>query len=113
MREIGRDRGRSNFKLERHLNILKMAINNVLEICRQLEEKGTRVKLYLHPDKGNHGVGASRNLGLENATSPYIAFFDADDFYLPNRFDADKRVFAENPEADGVYNLIDLDIYLI
>ncbi len=85
--------------------------DNALEVCRQLAEKDSRVKLLQHPDKGNHGAGASRNLGLKNATCPYIAFLDADDFYLPNRFDADKRVFSENPEADGVYNALGVHFY--
>ena len=38
--------------------------DNALEVCRELAEKYDRVKLYQHPDKGNHGAGASRNLGI-------------------------------------------------
>lgn len=79
--------------------------DNALEVCKKLSEKYDRVKLYQHPDKGNHGAGASRNLGIENATSDFIAFLDADDFYLPNRFDAEKELF-KNPEVDGVYGAI-------
>ncbi len=85
--------------------------DNALEICRYLAEKDSRVKLLRHPDRGNHGAGASRNLGLQNASCPFIAFLDADDFYLPNRFETDKRVFAENPDADGVYNAIGVHHY--
>jgi glycosyltransferase involved in cell wall biosynthesis len=32
---------------------------------------------------------ASRNLGLAHATGEHIAFFDADDYYLENRFTND------------------------
>jgi glycosyltransferase involved in cell wall biosynthesis len=85
--------------------------DNALLVCLQLAAEHDRVKLFQHPDKGNHGAGASRNLGLENASCPFIAFLDADDFYLPNRFDADKRVFDENPDADGVYNAIGIHFY--
>ena len=85
--------------------------DNALEICQELEKKHERVKLFQHSDKKNHGAGASRNLGIKNATCPFIAFLDADDFYLPNRFDADKRVFEENHEAGGVYNAIDYHYY--
>src|SRR5687767_10956534 len=67
--------------------------DNALEVCRQLAEKNDRVKLFQHPDKGNHGAGPTRNLGLENATGDFIAFLDADDYYLPNRFDAEKELF--------------------
>lgn len=79
--------------------------DNALEVCRNLENKHSRVKLFQHPDKENHGAGASRNLGIEKATGDFIAFLDADDFYLPNRFDAEKKLF-ENQEVEGVYGAI-------
>lgn len=79
--------------------------DNALEVCKTLVEKHARVKLFQHPDKGNHGAGASRNLGMKSASSDYIAFLDADDFYLPNRFDAERKLF-KNPEVDGVYGAI-------
>ena len=85
--------------------------DNALEVCRKLTQLYNRVKLLQHQDQGNHGAGASRNLGLANAVCPFIAFLDADDFYLPNRFDEDKRVFAENPDADGVYNALGIHYY--
>lgn len=79
--------------------------DNALEICKKLTEKNSRVKLFQHPDKQNHGAGASRNLGMRNASGDFIAFLDADDFYLPNRFDAERELF-KNPEVDGVYGAI-------
>ncbi len=85
--------------------------DNALQVCQKLEADYDRVKLLQHPNKGNHGAGASRNLGLASATCDYIAFLDADDFYLPNRFETDKRVFAENPDVDGVYNAIGAHFY--
>ena len=85
--------------------------DNALEVCQELEKQNPKVRLLQHPDKANHGAGASRNLGLANASCPYIAFLDADDFYLPNRFEADKRVFAENPDAEGVYNALGIHYY--
>jgi glycosyltransferase involved in cell wall biosynthesis len=85
--------------------------DNALEVCKDLERKDTRVKLFQHPDKGNHGAGASRNLGLANVSCPYLAFLDADDFFLPNRFDTDKKTFMDIPDADGVYNAIGVYYY--
>lgn len=84
--------------------------DNALEICRNLAEKHNRVKLFQHPDKKNHGAGASRNLGIEKASGDFIAFLDADDYYLPNRFDAEKKLFT-NPEVDGVYGAIGVHYY--
>ncbi len=84
--------------------------DNALEICKNLAEKYDRVKLYQHADKGNHGAGASRNLGMEKAIGDFVAFLDADDYYLPNRFDAEKELF-KNPEVDGVYGAIGVHYY--
>ncbi|KMQ66274.1 capsular biosynthesis protein CpsI [Chryseobacterium angstadtii] len=79
--------------------------DNALMVCRKLAEKEERVKLFQHPDKGNHGAGASRNLGIEKSNGDFIAFLDADDYFLPNRFDAE-RTFFKSPEIDGVFNAI-------
>ncbi|MET3535528.1 glycosyltransferase family 2 protein [Chryseobacterium limigenitum] len=84
--------------------------DNALQICTELAEKYNRVKLYQHPDKENHGAGATRNLGLEKASGDIIAFLDADDYYLPNRFDAEKELF-KNPDVEGVYGAIGVHYY--
>ena len=84
--------------------------DNALEVCENLAERYSLVKLFQHSDFGNHGAGASRNLGMEKATGDFIAFLDADDYFLPNRFDAEKELF-ENPEVDGVYGAIGVHYY--
>lgn len=81
------------------------------EVVCGLMEKYPIIKLYEHPDNENRGAGPSRNLGIEKATQEYIAFLDADDFFLPNRFTKDIMVLAENPDADGCYNAIDCYFY--
>ena len=84
--------------------------DNALEVCKGLAEKFSRVKLFQHPDQQNHGAGASRNLGIEKATGDFIAFLDADDYYLPNRFDAEKELF-KNKEVEGVYGALGVQYY--
>lgn len=79
--------------------------DNALQICRELALQHSRIKLFQHPDQGNHGAGASRNLGIEKATGDFIAFLDADDHYLPNRFDSEKKLFKD-PKVEGVFNAI-------
>ncbi len=74
-----------------------------LAVCQRLVGTDPRIRLVRHPDGGNHGAGASRNLGYRHSTSPFVVFLDADDRFLPNRFDAERRIFAEHPDADGVY----------
>ncbi len=84
--------------------------DNALQVCEELSKKYDRVKLYQHPDKGNHGAGPSRNLGIEKSTGDYIAFLDADDYYLPNRFDAEKELFKD-PAVEGVYGALGVHYY--
>jgi len=80
--------------------------DNALEVCKKISINSPKVKLLQHSDGKNHGAEVSRNLGILNATSAYVSFLDADDFYLPTRFDRDKIIFSKNPDADGVYNAV-------
>jgi glycosyltransferase involved in cell wall biosynthesis len=85
--------------------------DNALAVALELEQEFEKVKLFQHPDKGNHGAGASRNLGIQKASCDYIAFLDADDYYLPNRFTKDKVVFEKYPDAEGVYSCVSTHFY--
>jgi glycosyltransferase involved in cell wall biosynthesis len=80
--------------------------DNSWEVCKALTEKYEKVHLYRHPGGVNRGACASRNLGMEKSTCGYIAFLDADDFYLPGRFQVAARIFEANPDCDGVYEAI-------
>jgi len=77
--------------------------DGTVSICRQLEKENGKIILLGHPDGRNHGRSASRNLGIRMASSEYIAFLDADDYYLPERFVTDARIFKEQPDIDGIY----------
>ncbi|MDA3843615.1 MAG: glycosyltransferase family 2 protein [Candidatus Kapabacteria bacterium] len=81
--------------------------DNSLELCRELVDEFEKVFLYTHPDNANLGASASRNLGISKAVSEFIAFLDADDYYLENRFKAAVEVIKKNPSADGVYEAIE------
>ncbi|MCY0969562.1 glycosyltransferase family 2 protein [Chryseobacterium wangxinyae] len=76
-----------------------------LEICKKLELENVRIILVQHYDKGNHGAAETRNLGINKACSEFIAFLDADDYYLPNRFDAEKFLF-NNEKTEGVFGAL-------
>ena len=79
-----------------------------LAVCEILEREYDRVQLFQHPDKANRGAGASRNLGLEKASQEFIAFLDADDYYLSNRFEAEKQIF-KNEKIEGVFCAIETE----
>jgi hypothetical protein len=76
------------------------------EVCQRLATEDQRVISVQHEGAVNLGAGASRNLGMLVARSPYIAFLDADDHYAPDRFVNDRKVFEAHPDADGVYNAV-------
>jgi len=80
--------------------------DNSLEVCNDLVSRYARVKLFRHENGANRGAGASRNLGIQKATCPYVAFLDSDDFYYENRFIRTKQLFEENQSLDGVYELV-------
>lgn len=77
-----------------------------LFVCQSLVNENDKVKLFQHPGGANRGAGPSRNLGIQKSTSPYIAFLDADDFYLPGRFSIPAEIFNNNPNCDGVYEAL-------
>ncbi len=85
--------------------------DNSLTVCQAICQKHSKVKLFRHKDGQNHGPGASRNLGIQKAKTPYIAFLDADDYYLPNRFNTAIQFFKATTKIDGVYEAIGTDFY--
>ena len=87
------------------------SLDNSLAICRNIETEYNKVKLFRHQDKVNHGAGASRNVGILHASYDYIAFLDADDYYLPKRFNKDKEILLNYNEIDGVYNALGCHYY--
>jgi glycosyltransferase involved in cell wall biosynthesis len=85
--------------------------DNSLKVCFELEKRYEKVKLFRHSDGKNKGAGASRNLGIKNAKYDFIAFLDADDYYLPNRFKLAKKILEKDKSLDGVYEAIGMQFY--
>lgn len=53
-------------------------------------------------DQPNRGVSVARNVGVEVATQPYVAFLDADDEWLPGFLERIKAMIGQVPDA-GLY----------
>ncbi len=73
--------------------------------CFSLSQQFSKVKLLTHKYNQNRGVSDSRNLGLLSASFEFVSFLDADDYFLPNRFDQE-MILLENSDIDGVYNAV-------
>ncbi len=77
-----------------------------LEICKNWERKDSRVKVFVN--EGTKGAGAARNVGLRHATFKYIAFLDADDYYLEGRFDDDEVLFQKYQDLFATANKVEI-----
>lgn len=76
-------------------------------LCHRLKDQhSSRIRLLQHPGGHNKGASASRNLGIKQARGDFIAFLDADDCYLSNRFNSEQSLF-QDPEVDGVYGAVE------
>ncbi|MDA8911058.1 glycosyltransferase [Crocinitomicaceae bacterium] len=85
--------------------------DRTLNICNNLQKIDKRILIHTHPENQNLGAGASRNLGIQKSTCEYLAFLDADDYYLPNRFDTEKLIFKSQKHIDGVYGALGTHYY--
>lgn len=65
------------------------------EILRRAAAQDPRIVLI---DRGNRGLIATLNEGIERASSDFIARMDADDIAYPNRISTQLRVFEADPE---------------
>ena len=70
-----------------------------LKKCMMWERKDGRVHVF---SQKNKGVGAARNLGLENSTGSYIGFVDIDDICDLEMYSRMVQIMAKD-DADIVY----------
>jgi glycosyltransferase involved in cell wall biosynthesis len=77
--------------------------DDTLSMARGMEQRFPgRIRVCRHEDGGNHGPGASRNLGVRHSTGGYVCFLDSDDLVLPNRFRVAVPLLDGDPAIDGV-----------
>lgn len=55
-----------------------------------------RIRLINLPENG--GVYVARNVGLDNATQPYVAYLDADDFWHPEKLEIQFEILESDPD---------------
>lgn len=77
--------------------------DNTVEIIKSYND--SRIKLYVLEE--NVGVGAALQYGLTKVSEKYLAKADADDIYLPTRFEKQKKFLDKNTDIDLVKTLIE------
>ena len=55
------------------------------------------IRYLRHPS--NQGVSVARNTGIKASKSPFIAFLDSDDYWLPEKLSVQMDFFRHHPEA--------------
>ena len=69
-----------------------------IELISNYSNIDKRIKYFIN--EKNMGIVYSRNLGIENSQSEFIAIFDADDECLPNRFEVQLNYMNDNKDVD-------------
>jgi glycosyltransferase involved in cell wall biosynthesis len=70
---------------------------------KYVERHPDKLRYLQHPDHRNHGMSASRNLGVRHARGRYLAWLDADDVWLPDKLERQVALLDSLPEAGMVY----------
>lgn len=65
------------------------------EIVEEIAARDPRVRFLENPD--DQGPAHARSVGVRNAQGRYVAFLDADDFWLPEKLDAQGRFMSSAP----------------
>jgi len=64
-----------------------------------------RIRYLGHADGKNRGISATRNLGVAEARSEYIAFLDSDDVWVAGKLAEQLEILERTPRADMVFGL--------
>jgi glycosyltransferase involved in cell wall biosynthesis len=72
-------------------------------IAQEHAARDPRIRVLMHPSRGNRGAAASRNLGVGAARGDYVAFLDADDVWLPEKLERQVALLRSHPSAGMVY----------
>ena len=74
------------------------------EIALDYAKKYAKRIFYLrHDDENNHGLPATRNLGLCHCRGEFVALLDSDDYWFPRKIEQQIALLQRQPEAGMVF----------
>lgn len=71
-----------------------------MDNTEEIIQKNTYSLPVIYRKKENGGPNSARNRGLEECTSEYVAFLDADDIWCPEKLREQISVFEQSPFSD-------------
>lgn len=82
--------------------------DNSYIIAQEMSKEEEKLVVMRHDGHQNKGSSVARNYGISKCDTRYVAFLDADDYYLVNRFD-DTLDLMQREYIDGVYEAIGIE----
>lgn len=70
------------------------SVERLEEFLKTRPDQGTITRIHLDE---NFGVYVARNIGLDAASQPYLAFQDADDFWHPQKLEIQMEILESDP----------------
>lgn len=84
-----------------HIEILVIDDGSTDNTTSILEPFFDRIRYFKQPNWG--GPSRPRNVGIENASGEFIAFFDSDDIMLPGKVSRSAKVLIDHQDIDFVF----------
>lgn len=83
--------------------VIDDASPNQIDIGNMLKRLNDPKVLFV-PNQHKSNAAQTRNQGIDLSVSPWVAFLDSDDVFLPGKLKAISQAVIDNPEANVFYN---------
>lgn len=82
------------------------SIDASVDVAYSFAARDSRITVLQHPDKKNHGLQATLQLGIAKSKGNYITFLEADDIWSPHCLQQ-RMIIASETDAGVIFNNVD------